>query len=212
MSAFAERVLQDLRKIQELSEATGNRVHVVSKSGNPANKITIELDYPTAPSSSYPSEVQNKTKVSIELLSRYPFQEPNAVIKTPVYHPNVYDSGKICFGTKWLPTQGLDLLVRRIIQIITFDPMILNAASPANRSALSWYEKAVRKHPHAFPTDKLQVREKPKKKIGWSNISETENEKTVVSCPQCDAKLRVPQHKKGNIACPKCHKKFYVET
>jgi ubiquitin-protein ligase len=73
-------------------------------------------------------------------------------IKTPIIHPNVYTSGVVCLGTKWLPTQGLDLLVGRLAQIVTFDPNVLNGQSPANRDALSWYESQRRRHPKDFPT------------------------------------------------------------
>src|ERR1700756_2375841 len=32
-------------------------------------------------------------------------------IKTPIFHPNVFPSGQICLGGRWLPTESLDLLV-----------------------------------------------------------------------------------------------------
>jgi ubiquitin-protein ligase len=212
MSAFSERVIQDIRKIEEFSSSIGNRVKIKSKSGSPVNKIILEINYPTAPSSSFPAQVQEKTEVKIELLNRYPFQEPLATITTPIYHPNVYGSGKICFGTKWLPTQGLDLLVKRIIQIITYDETILNEGSPANGSALSWYRTAVRKHPNAFPTDRLVIKEQPKKKMAWSNVATNSDDRVMVSCPECGGSLRVPSGKSGNIACPKCPNKFYITT
>lgn len=212
MSAFAERVLQDLRKIEELSKAVAGRVVIKGTAGNPINVINIELDFPTAPSSKYPSQVQNKTLVKIELLSRYPFQEPLATITTPIHHPNVYSSGRVCLGAKWLPTQGLDLLVKRIIQIITFESNILNEASPANRDALVWYRSAIKTSPGAFPTDKLIIKEQAPSKIGWSNVSVASDEKALVSCPSCRSSLRVPKGKKGNLTCPKCNTKFYIET
>ncbi|WP_445177702.1 ubiquitin-conjugating enzyme E2 [Pseudomonas sp. McL0111] len=212
MSAFAERVLQDLRKIEELSKAVAGRVSIKDTTGNPINVINLELDFPTAPSSKYPSQVQNKTLVKIELLSRYPFQEPLATITTPIYHPNVYSSGRVCLGAKWLPTQGLDLLVKRIIQIITFESNILNEASPANRDALLWYRSAIKASPDAFPTDKLIIKEQASSKIGWSNVSVGSEEKALVSCPSCHGSLRVPKGKKGNLTCPKCNSKFYIET
>lgn len=170
MTISAERVKQDLRKIDELSKSVGGRVKVKSTFGNPVNRIVIEIDYPTAPSSDFPQRIQQKTEVNIELLSRYPFQEPSATITTPIYHPNVFSSGKICLGAKWLPTQGLDLLVKRIIQIITFDETILNERSPANSQALSWYKSAVSKHPDSFPTDKLVVKQESKQKISWNEV------------------------------------------
>jgi ubiquitin-protein ligase len=95
MSAFTERIIQDIRKIEELSQSVNGRIKIKNKLGNPVNKIIIELDYPTVPSSSYPQKVQRITEVRIELLSRYPFEEPTATITTPIYHPNVYGSGKI---------------------------------------------------------------------------------------------------------------------
>ena len=100
MSAFSERVRQDILKIEELSKLTSGRVRIKKKTGNPPNKIILELNYPTAPSSSYPDKIQKKTEVRIELLSRYPFQEPLASITTPIFHPNVYSSGKICLRSE----------------------------------------------------------------------------------------------------------------
>lgn len=212
MTISAERVKQDLRKIEELSKSVNGRVQVKSTSGNPVNTIILEIDYPTAPSKDYPKTVQPKTVVKIELLSRYPFQEPSATITTPVYHPNVYSSGKICFGTKWLPTQGLDLLVRRIIQIITFDEVILNEKSPANSQALNWYKNAIIINPEAFPTDTLIIKKQPVKKMSWNNASDGADQKVVVSCPDCKKSLRVPSGKKLNITCPICNHKFLVTT
>lgn len=212
MTISTERIKQDLRKIDELSKSVNDRVKVKSTSGNPVNSIVLEIDYPTAPSSDFPKKIQQKTEVKIELLSRYPFQEPSATITTPIYHPNVYSSGKICLGTKWLPTQGLDLLVRRIIQIITFDETILNERSPANGHALSWYRSAVINHPNSFPTDKLVVTDEPKKKMSWSNMDSKEEQKAVVTCPKCDRSLRVPAGKKLNVTCPKCTHNFLVTT
>jgi ubiquitin-protein ligase len=212
MNALAERVKQDLRKIEALSKTLDGRIKVKSTDGSPINKIVLEINYPTAASRAYPDKIQNATEVRIELLSRYPFQEPTATITTPIYHPNVYTSGKICFGTKWLPTQGLDLLAKRIIQIITFDESILNEKSPANSDALHWYREARGKTPNAFPTDKLEIRETKKSTMSWKNIEGEKNEKTLVSCPQCNSSLRVATGKSGNISCPKCNEKFFIRT
>jgi ubiquitin-protein ligase len=170
MALSPERVLQDLRKIDELSNSLRGRIRTVSSSGSPVNQIFLEINYPTAPSKDYPQKIQHKTSVKIELLARYPFQEPVATITTPIFHPNVYSSGKICFGTKWLPTQGLDLLVRRIIQIITFDETILNEISPANSKALTWYKQAVLINSNAFPTEKFVLQQQTRQRITWNNI------------------------------------------
>ncbi|MBV8189079.1 MAG: hypothetical protein JO339_17690 [Alphaproteobacteria bacterium] len=109
----------------------------------------------TAGSSAYPHTKASQIGVEINLPARFPFERPAARITTPILHPNVGSSGHICFGTKWIPTHGLDLVVRQIVDIVTFDPMVSNPLSPANGVAAAWYQIAVRRHPRAFPTDRL---------------------------------------------------------
>ena len=50
MAISNERIKQDLLKIEALARATNHKVKIKSKSGNPVNKIILELGYPTAPS------------------------------------------------------------------------------------------------------------------------------------------------------------------
>lgn len=211
MSAYTDRVDQDLRKLKQLEHSSGNKVRILSQSGNPVNKIIVALSYTTAPNRNFPTAVQKETQVVINLLSRYPFSEPNATITTPVFHPNVYDSGKICFGTKWLPTEGLDLLVKRIIKIITFDPNILSESSPANSGALSWYRNAKSKHPNSFPTDSADLEKTQQKpKVSWTNVDQAQSEKKIVACPNCKTRLRVTSGKSGNVICPRCSNRFAI--
>lgn len=200
MSAIEERIGQDLQRLAELSKHTNGRVRVVGVTGKPAKRIDIELDYPTAPSREYPARVQKTTALKIELMSRYPFVEPNAVITTPIFHPNVFQSGKICLGTKWLPTQGLDLLVKRIIQIITFEPDVLNERSPANGAAVEWYRSAVRANPNVFPTGR---------NASAASVGSTQGH-AIVQCPRCDTRLRIPAGRAGEVSCPKCAHRFHV--
>lgn len=214
MSAFETRINQDIKKIEALSRSLNNRIEIIKLEGHPPKKIFLRFHYPTAPSSDYPKSIQEVTEVKIELLSRYPFQEPSATITTPIFHPNVYSSGKICFGTKWLPTEGLDLLVKRIIQIITFDSKLLNEDSPANQQANKWYRKAIKRDGSYFPTDRLiTIKENEKPKMKWKSVSSSqEDTKTIISCKLCNKKLRVSSGKNGTIVCPNCNGSFYVTT
>lgn len=213
MTAFAERRAHDIDKIRDLGRTSNGRVVILSASGNPVSKISLELRYKTAGSQKYPSASQDVTRVTIELPARYPFAEPSATITTPIYHPNVYASGRICFGIKWLPSQGLDLLVQRIIQIITFDPLILNEASPANGTALQWYRGALRAHPSSFPTDQSAANQpEAKPKISWAEVPPAPPQRTTVSCPHCSTKLSLPTGKRGKVACPKCKSSFEIST
>lgn len=213
MNAFAERRTQDIDKLRKMDRTSGGRVKLTSATGNPVSKLVIDLHYRTVPSIRYPAETQSVTKVALDLPARYPFAEPTANILTPIYHPNVYSSGRICFGVKWLPSQGLDLLVQRIIQIITFDPLILNEKSPANGAALVWYREALRKHRSAFPTDHIDaVRPDGPPKMTWSDVFPATPQRITVICPSCGGKLALPAGKTGRVICPKCKTGFEART
>jgi ubiquitin-protein ligase len=212
MSAFNERRVQDIQKLRKLAEQAPARLKIERISGTPPNQIDIELHFKTAPSRQYPGNVQSVTRVTIDLPSRYPLTAPTAAIRTPILHPNVYSSGQICLGVTWMPTLGLDFLVKRIIQIITFDPAILNEKSPANGEALSWYRDAVRRHAHAFPTDTaLLTTAAPEKKMSWTNIA-SEPAKVVVACTHCGSKLSLSAGKRGQVKCPRCQQSFEART
>jgi ubiquitin-protein ligase len=212
MSAFDERRDQDVQKLRDLQKLARERIRVTRVSGRPANEIDVELDLKTAPSRHYPRMVQKLTQLTISLPARYPFVEPAVTVRTPILHPNVYSSGRICLGVKWIPSFGLDLLVRRVVQIVTFDSAVLNEASPANGDAVAWYRHAKRTHPDAFPTDSLVLSAPASPKtIRWDNISVTPA-KTVVPCPRCQSMLSLPAGKKGRVTCPKCSNVFQAET
>jgi ubiquitin-protein ligase len=218
MSAFGERRNQDLVKLQELAKRSKGKITIGAVTGNPISEIKVTLRYKTAPNNSYPKVIQDESHVTIKLSARYPFQAPSAFISTPIFHPNVFSTGQVCLGNQWLPTQGLDLLVEKLIQIITFDPTILNAASPANGSALSWYNSAISIHSGAFPTDRLGLSQNEKAaQIKWKEKSGNPQppnpaEKVIISCPKCKAGLRVASGRRGTLACPKCSTEFEAQT
>lgn len=213
MSAFAERRIQDVEKLKLLSEASRKKILVTRVAGSPPSEIDIELYLKTAPSRNYPSAVQDVTKLTISLPARYPLVEPIVSIKTPIFHPNVYSSGKVCLGMKWLPSFGLDLLVNRLGQIVVFDAIILNEQSPANRDALTWYQSAKRNHAKSFPTDTLpNTLSQPKGNMRWTDAPSSGAAKTVVTCPSCGSKLSLPAGKKGTVKCPRCANSFEAIT
>jgi ubiquitin-protein ligase len=212
VSAFDQRRVEDLQKLRNLAESSRARVRITRVAGDPANEIDIEIHLKTAPSRFYPREVQEMTRLTISLPSRYPLVEPVVTIKTPILHPNVYQTGRICLGMKWLPSFGLDLLVKRIGQIIIFDPTILNEKSPANGAALAWYRGAQRQHKGAFPTDTwTNAPSEPQKMMAWTNIS-GDVAKRIVPCPGCATRLSLPASKAGKVKCPRCNKVFEAAT
>src|SRR5688572_18122839 len=119
MAAGAERRREDLARLRTLCAASSGRLQIIAHKGNPLDEITIELACRSATSAAYPARSVNRVRAFIELPARYPFAPPLVAVDPPVFHPNVYSSGQVCLGAKWIPTEGLDLLVKRVAQIVT---------------------------------------------------------------------------------------------
>ena len=162
---------QDLEKLKSLCAQSHGKLIILKTSGNPISKIEIESKFNAVPDSSYPSKVSNSIIFTIELLSKYPFAEPVVHINSKIFHPNIYISGRICLGKKWLPTDKLDLFVKRILSIITYEPNLIDLDPPANAEAAKWYKSAIQKYPKSFPTDKLNFASAPEKTtMNWNNL------------------------------------------
>jgi hypothetical protein len=153
VNPLEERRRQDLAKITRLGERSRGRIAISEVIGAPLDEAVLTLSYKTAPSPRYPEEKRDSTRIRVVLSARYPFQEPAIDVLDPVFNPNVYGSGRFCLGAKWMPTEGLDMLIMRVAKILTFDPEILNDRSPANMEATQWYKATQAAHPQAFPTD-----------------------------------------------------------
>ena len=147
------RLQSDLERLQALATTSGGRIALHSGPTAASPYAIVELRYATAGSDRYPLERREQTRISIALPARYPFQPPLASVQTPIWHPNVFASGTICLGTRWSPTEGLDLFVQRLARLLTFDPLLVNTASAANREAAAWYERAPVSYTHlTLPT------------------------------------------------------------
>jgi hypothetical protein len=197
--------------------ASGSRLVLISRDNDPPTDIEIDLACRTAGSSAYPARAVERTRARISFPARYPFQPPVVHLSPVTYHPNVYSSGLVCLGFKWLPTEGLDLLVKRVAQIITFDPAVINTDSPANASAAHWYMRALAQSPRAFPTDRLDFlsatasRPKPQwRDIATGAATGAPPESKTIECEKCPQKLRVPNVPGTTVRCPRCLHTFQV--
>lgn len=207
MSARDLRIKADIDKIEQLNKTTSGGVVLKSVT---KDRLLIDLKYKTVANSS--GNIINSSTVEIQLGSKYPFAEPKVIFKTNVFHPNVYGSGQVCLGTKWMPTEGLNLLVERLVKLVIYDASILNLSSPANTEASSWYSRTVNRDHSMFPTDTfVKKAEKKKPTIKWNDNS-NEPEYTIKECPNCGAKIRLKTGKKGKVKCPKCSVSSVLET
>jgi Ubiquitin-conjugating enzyme len=208
------RLAADTERLRALAAASGGRIAVVALPAPGSPRFVLDLGFATAGSSAYPAARRTTTRVHIDLPARYPFMPPAATIATPIFHPNVYPSGLVCLGTKWLPSEGMDLFVRRIAQLVTFDPLIVNAQSAANPAALHWYVQALRKFPQAFPTDRIDIEtpDAQDARIRWNEATAAGAARVIRKCPHCGAGLRLPVGRRGTVRCPKCARGFEADT
>lgn len=154
MNALDIRRKQDLAKVRELCEKSGGRIRLISADSDAPSTIQLRLNYRTAGGAGYPDHQVTSVDMKIQIPAGYPFRSPPVVTLSPVvFHPNVYASGQVCLGSKWVVSEFLDLLVKRVVRIITFQEDVLNEASPANGAAVSWYRERKRRFPQSFPTD-----------------------------------------------------------
>lgn len=209
------RLQSDLERLQALATTSGGRIALHSGPTAASPYAIVELRYATAGSDRYPLERREQTRISIALPARYPFQPPLATVQTPIWHPNVFASGTICLGTRWSATEGLDLFVQRLARLLTFDPLLVNVASAANRDAAAWYERARRQHPQAFPTDRPEfgttAARRASARVRWQETP-ADDGRVDYRCPGCARTLRLPSGRAGRVRCPGCGARFEART
>lgn len=200
-SAHALRRQADVARLRELATRSDGRIELLDDGSRPGRPIRIRVRCRTAASASYPQSHQDEVRLRIDLPARYPFERPVVTVETPIFHPNIFASGVICQGDKWLPAEGLDLLIKRIVRLATFDTGHVNPASAANRAAAAWYLQQRDRTPQAFPTDTLAFL-----------APAAAPERVVRRCPACAKGMRLPAGRRGTVSCPGCGRDFDVAT
>jgi len=168
---FAIRKTADLEKLKALQKKMPNTLEITSVRGSPPASLSCRITIPTAKDTNYPGTRQDVSVVEIQLPERYPFQPPLVTFTTPIWNPNVYPSGKWCFG-QWKVTENLEMFIVRLMKVIALDPTIINPSSPANGPAASWYVDRQARQPGSFPTVKVLelMTESEQPKIAWRNV------------------------------------------
>ncbi len=98
------------------------------------------------------------------LLPAYPDVAPTVDFKLsgPIFHPNFWDDGPLCYGNKWSRNTTLSEFVIDIVKMMQYE--IVNIDSPANKNANSWYKKnkdkipkIIKKIPFPPPIDDIKI-------------------------------------------------------
>ena len=212
MSAHTLRREADIARLRELAAQSGGRLELRELPVRIGLPIRLALRCRTASSSAYPQAAEERVALRIDLPSRYPFERPVLTVESRIFHPNIFPSGVICQGEKWLAGEGLDLLVKRIARLVTFDPSHVNPSSAANRAAASWYLQQRNRTPDAFPTDRLDFAGTGSAARARGGDHAQPPDRVIRRCPACDKGLRLPVGKRGLVACPACRREFEVAT
>ena len=204
MDPRARRRDEDVRRLYALEGQYRGMLGVLEVDGRPPRRVRLRLAIPTARRAVFPLDRHTVSELVIELPEAYPLQEPRLTITTPVFNPNVYASGLVCHGMTWMPTEGLDLLVVRVMRLLALDPAIVNLRSAANGLAAAWYRMVIGQHPHAFPSVAIEAPHRAERPtVAWRAAADVPA-KRLVECTGCDVKLRVDAGKSGTVACPRC--------
>ena len=211
MAASSRRDV-DIERVRMLAAASSGRIGIVvlPTAGRP--RFVLDLAYATVGSSAYPQARQPSSRIAIDLAARHPFQPPVTTVLTPVFHPHVFTSGVVCIGARWLPGEGMDLFVQRVVRLLAYDPLLMNPASIANGIAQAWYALAAQRHPDAFPTDPAAL------DLGFGARADRQPpgkapaERVIRRCPNCNAALRLPAGQAGIVGCPRCGRDFETSS
>jgi hypothetical protein len=215
MAASSRREI-DVERVRRLAKASGGRIGIVTLPVVGRPRFVLDLDYATAASHEYPRVRQATSRIAIDLAPRHPFEPPVTTVLTPIFHPHVFASGVVCIGSKWLPGEGMDLFVQRVVRLLAFDPLLMNPHSIANIAANAWYEAALRRHPEAFPSDAaalaLAVEESAGDRSASREAPPRSAERVIRHCPHCSVGLRLPAGRAGTVRCPACGRDFEART
>lgn len=148
MNPIIRRRQNDLEKLSIL-EKNYPFIKIQETSGNPLSEIQIQLNLKLPINE---KDISDKFLLTIQLPADYPLKSPIFRIKPIVWNPNIYTTGTICSGNKWIPSISLDQELLRMIKILLFYKEYINIQSPANVDAVKWYKKNQKN----FPLMKIQ--------------------------------------------------------
>jgi ubiquitin-protein ligase len=87
--------------------------------------------------------------IEIEVKRTYPFEPPTVFFKTPIWHPNIGENGRVCvgiLGKDWRPSITLVGVIETIRNLLNFpnpkDPLNREAAQQMNTNLQSFIKKA----------------------------------------------------------------------
>lgn len=146
------RLRADFRKLQELIRHS-DLIHIESVEGDPPETYIIRFSCIGIAKPGVLRPVYTEQhRVWIQLPANYPTRQPRLRWLTPIFHPNINQTGtQVCIDV-WYPSKFLDdlcIMLGRMIQYKNYNPY-----NPLRIDAAQW---AVQ-HTHLFPVDDRPLR------------------------------------------------------
>jgi Ubiquitin-conjugating enzyme len=195
----------DIDLVNQLLRRAGGLVQLAAPFDANSSQLHLRCALLSNANNEYPASKTATTTIElvIQFPARYPFEAPVVKIKHRHFHPNVFENGTVCLGSKWLASESLDLFITRVLRLLTYDPWLVNLGSPANGPAANWYRQTQTAYPTYFPTE-------PRHMHPW--LYDPRAEKAVIRCPHCNQGLRLPTGRHGVVQCPGCKQDFETHT
>lgn len=132
------RLEADYGRLKRLVDLSPNAITIERATGRPPREYLLTLRCKGLEATG-PQTPKFRMSHAVEILlgPDYPFAEPSVRMTTPIVHPHIWTSNRVCLG-KWVSTEYLDALVKRLFRIIQFDPDFLDGTSIANQDAQRW--------------------------------------------------------------------------
>eukprot|EP00088_Acartia_fossae_P053266 TRINITY_DN6051_c0_g1_i10.p1 TRINITY_DN6051_c0_g1~~TRINITY_DN6051_c0_g1_i10.p1 ORF type:complete len:185 (-),score=43.43 TRINITY_DN6051_c0_g1_i10:276-830(-) len=122
-------------------------------------------------------------KLDISVPDRYPFEPPKVEMRTPCYHPNIDDAGRICLDIlkmppagSWRPSINLYTVLTSVQRLLAEpnpkDPLMVEIASEFELNYDKYFEKA------KSMTEKFAMKDKDNKE---SSSEESKGQKRPAS-------------------------------
>lgn len=76
--------------------------------------------------------------VRLTIPGGYPEHAPSIHVQTPIWHPNVFDTGNVCMGKLWSPTLELQQYIAEVGRIIEYQNFSVDDRANGELSSSQW--------------------------------------------------------------------------
>lgn len=135
-NVFLHRLKADTAQLASFAQQTP-AIQIIETEGDPPTRFIFEfrLKGITGLDGNGKPIFAEKHTVEMIVHDDYPMSMPFVQFYTPIFHPNVWNGGKVCLGWFEIPYQLSDVCVHLAKMI---DYQIYNSDSPADRKAADW--------------------------------------------------------------------------